>query len=76
MYNGMYTLHQDSMKKARAGLSTIQEALTNCPPDMEDLDAMKEEFELQRQLKEQAEQERKAKIDALRLAKQQTPPAA
>ncbi len=76
MYNGMYTLHQDSMKKARAGLSTIQEALTNCPPDMEDLDAMKEEFELQRQLKEQAEQERKAKIDALRLAKQQTPPTA
>lgn len=76
MFNGMSTLHQDSMKKARSGLSTIQEALTNCPPDMEDLDAMKEEFELQRQIKEQAEADRKSKIEAIRQAKLQAPPAA
>lgn len=77
MYNGMSTLHQDSMKKVRAGLSTLEEALTNCPPDMEDLDAMKEEFELQRQVKEQAEIDRKEKIDSFRQARlSKNPPPA
>jgi type IV pilus assembly protein PilB len=31
---GMKTLHQDSMLKVKVGLSTIEEALANVPPDM------------------------------------------
>ncbi|HXA14439.1 MAG TPA: GspE/PulE family protein, partial [Opitutaceae bacterium] len=31
---GMKTLHQDSMLKVKLGLSTIEEALSNVPPDM------------------------------------------
>jgi type IV pilus assembly protein PilB len=31
---GMKTLHQDSMLKVKQGLSTIEEALSNVPPDM------------------------------------------
>jgi type IV pilus assembly protein PilB len=34
MKNGMKTLHQDSMLKARMGLTTIEEALSNVPPDL------------------------------------------
>lgn len=36
--NGMRTLHQDSMLKVREGLSTMVEALATVPPDLEDLD--------------------------------------
>jgi type IV pilus assembly protein PilB len=32
--DGMKTLHQDSMLKVKTGLSTIEEALANVPPDM------------------------------------------
>ncbi|HSY52858.1 MAG TPA: GspE/PulE family protein [Opitutaceae bacterium] len=32
--SGMKTLHQDSMLKVKLGLSTIEEALSNVPPDM------------------------------------------
>ncbi len=34
MRNGMKTLHQDSMLKVRQGLTTIEEALANVPPDL------------------------------------------
>lgn len=34
MKNGMKTLHQDSMLKVKLGLTTIEEALSNVPPDM------------------------------------------
>ncbi len=32
--NGMKTLHQDSLLKVKDGLTTIEEALANVPPDM------------------------------------------
>jgi type IV pilus assembly protein PilB len=34
MRNGMKTLHQDSMLKVKMGLTTIDEALSNVPPDL------------------------------------------
>jgi type IV pilus assembly protein PilB len=34
MKDGMKTLHQDSMLKVKMGLTTIEEALSNVPPDM------------------------------------------
>ena len=34
MRNGMKTLHQDSLLKVRDGLTTLEEALANVPPDM------------------------------------------
>lgn len=34
---GMMTLHQDSLLKVREGTTTIEEALANVPPDLEDL---------------------------------------
>jgi type II secretory ATPase GspE/PulE/Tfp pilus assembly ATPase PilB-like protein len=34
MKNGMKTLHQDSMLKVKMGLTTIDEALSNVPPDL------------------------------------------
>ena len=34
MKNGMKTLHQDSMLKVKQGLTTIEEALANVPPDL------------------------------------------
>jgi len=34
MRNGMKTLHQDSLLKVKMGLTTIDEALANVPPDM------------------------------------------
>ncbi len=34
MKNGMKTLHQDSMLKVKMGLTTIEEALVNVPPDL------------------------------------------
>jgi type IV pilus assembly protein PilB len=36
--SGMSTLHQDSLLKVRQGTTTIVEALSNVPPDLEDLD--------------------------------------
>lgn len=34
MRNGMKTLHQDSMLKVKAGVTTIEEAIANVPPDL------------------------------------------
>jgi type IV pilus assembly protein PilB len=34
MRNGMKTLHQDSLLKVKDGLTTIEEAIANVPPDM------------------------------------------
>jgi type IV pilus assembly protein PilB len=34
MKNGMKTLHQDSMLKVRMGLTTVEDALGNVPPDL------------------------------------------
>ncbi len=34
MKNGMKTLHQDSMLKVKMGLTTIEESLSNVPPDL------------------------------------------
>ncbi len=34
MKNGMKTLHQDSMLKVKMGLTTMDEALSNVPPDL------------------------------------------
>ena len=34
MRGGMKTLHQDSMLKVKEGLTTIEEAIANVPPDM------------------------------------------
>jgi type IV pilus assembly protein PilB len=39
--DGMSTLHQDSLLKVKEGLTTLVEALSTVPPDMEDLDAIK-----------------------------------
>jgi len=39
--NRMRTLHQDSMLKVREGVTTIEEAIANVPPDMEDLKRIK-----------------------------------
>lgn len=66
MFGGMYTLHQDSMKKVRSGLTTIAEALTTVPPDMEDLASLKEEFALKIAMKHQDESNRRDKLDELK----------
>ena len=34
MKSGMKTLHQDSMLKVKMGLTTMEDALANVPPDM------------------------------------------
>jgi type IV pilus assembly protein PilB len=34
MKNGMKTLHQDSILKVKEGLTTVEEAISNVPPDM------------------------------------------
>jgi len=35
--NGLKTLHQDSMLKVRDGITTIEEAISAVPPDIEDI---------------------------------------
>ncbi|WP_269539271.1 GspE/PulE family protein [Cerasicoccus fimbriatus] len=66
MFNGMFTLHMDSMKKVRSGLTTMEEAISTVPPDMEDLEALAEEFELQAKLKQKRDADRKKEIQALK----------
>ncbi|MEO0797038.1 MAG: GspE/PulE family protein [Verrucomicrobiota bacterium] len=66
MYSGMSTLHMDSMKKVRAGLTTMEEAISTIPPDMEDLEALAEEFQIQAKVRERKEQERKAEIEKIK----------
>ena len=46
--NGMSTLHQDSMKKVAAGLTSLEEAIATVPPDMEDLNLLHKEYALQK----------------------------
>jgi type IV pilus assembly protein PilB len=69
MLNGMSTLHQDSMKKVRAGLSAMAEAIATVPADMEDLEAIREEFEIEAEVKAQAEALRKAKMEEMKRAR-------
>lgn len=68
MMNGMSTLHQDSMKKVRDGITSMQEAIASIPPDMEDLQAMAEEFQLEEALQKRKEAQRKAEVQALKEA--------
>lgn len=70
MMNGMYTLHQDSMKKVRAGTTTIEEAIATVPPDMEDLEAMAEEFALEAEVKASADRDRKQKLVTMKAARE------
>ncbi len=69
MMNGMSTLHQDSMKKVRAGITSMQEAVATIPPDLEDLEAMAQEFALEEALKQKKDAQRKADIAALGVGK-------
>ena len=66
MFNGMSTLHQDSMKKVRAGLTTIEEAVSTVPPDLEDMESLREEFALKEKMKEKDDADRKAKLEAFK----------
>lgn len=66
MMHGMRTLHQDSMRKVRSGLSTIEEAITTVPPDLEDLEAIKEEFELEQHMLHKRNLDRKTKLRDLK----------
>ena len=70
MMNGMRTLHQDSMKKIKAGLSTMAEAIATVPPDMEDLEALAEEFALEEELKNREKLERQEKLNKLKQEKE------
>jgi type IV pilus assembly protein PilB len=71
MMNGMFTLHQDSMKKVKAGLSTMEEAIGTVPPDMEDLEVIREEFAIEMDVKLQAETLRKSKLDEIKRQREQ-----
>jgi type IV pilus assembly protein PilB len=71
MMNGMFTLHQDSMKKVKAGLSTMEEAIGTVPPDMEDLEVIREEFAIEMEVKLQAEAIRKTKLDEIKRQREQ-----
>lgn len=66
MYNGMKTLHQDSMRKVMAGITTMEEAVGTIPPDMEDLESLAEEFSLKEQLKIRRDNDRKQELIDLR----------
>jgi type IV pilus assembly protein PilB len=50
--DGMKTLHQDSLLKVKDGLTTMVEALSTVPPDMENLDAIIASATLEEALKE------------------------
>jgi type IV pilus assembly protein PilB len=69
MLNGMSTLHQDSMKKVRAGLSTMAEAISTVSPDIEDLEAIREEFAIEAEVKAEAEAIRKSKMEEMKRAR-------
>jgi len=66
MMSGMLTLHQDSMRKVSAGISSMQEAIATVPPDLEDLEAIKEEFALEADIRRKADEERRGKFATLR----------
>lgn len=58
MRTGMKTLHQDSMLKVRDGTSTMEESLSNVPPDMEDMEEIRQEFEQDERERVQAKEDR------------------
>jgi hypothetical protein len=66
MFTGMQTLHMDTMKKVRAGMTSMEHALTIVPPDMEDLEQLAEEFEMKRALEKKKDRDRTAEIERLR----------
>ncbi len=66
MFNGMATLHMDSMCKVRSGISSMEEAIATVPPDMEDLEALAEEFALQAELKARKDEDRKKELEQIR----------
>lgn len=66
MFNKMSTLHMDSMHKVVAGTTTMEEAIATVPPDMEDLEALAEEFALAEELKDKKERDRKSELDTMR----------
>lgn len=66
MFNGMQTLHMDTMKKVRHGITSIEHALTIVPPDIEDLDELAEEFEMKKALDRRKNEERRKEIERLR----------
>ncbi len=45
--NGMVTLHQDGMYKVKAGITSVDECASTIPPDLEDLDVLREQKPLQ-----------------------------
>jgi hypothetical protein len=71
MMNGMSTLHQDSMKKVRAGFSTMEESIGTVPPDIEDMEAVREEFAIEAEAKSAADAARKSKLDDFRRNRQE-----
>jgi type IV pilus assembly protein PilB len=71
MMNGMFTLHQDSMKKVKAGLSSMEEAIGTVPPDLEDLEVIREEFAIEMEVKLEAEALRKSKLAEIKHAREQ-----
>ena len=66
MFNGMKTLHQDSIRKVKAGITSIEEAVGTVPPDAEDIEAIMEEFEVQEKLKQEKDKLRKQKLETMR----------
>jgi type IV pilus assembly protein PilB len=50
--DGMFTLHQDSLIKVRDGVTTMVEALSTVPPDLENLDAIRAAKTLEEALKD------------------------
>jgi type IV pilus assembly protein PilB len=44
MEDGMKTLHQDSMQKVRAGISTIVEAIATVPSDAEEILSLRKDM--------------------------------
>lgn len=66
MFNKMSTLHMDSMHKVKAGTTTMEESISTIPPDMEDLEALAEEFALQDELKERKEADRKKEFAGIK----------
>lgn len=64
--NGMHTLHQDSLKKVKAGISTIEEAIATVPPDLEDLDMLADELAFQVESKAKQNRERREELAKLK----------
>ena len=74
MFNGMKTLHQDSIRKVKAGITSIEEAVGTVPPDAEDIEAIMEEFEMQEKLKQEKDNLRRQKLEAMRTAERPEQP--